>query len=436
MGIENQLSSEYFIPRESDPTSLVFKRVRMMPLYSFPPFKEFNFRIREHVKRFFMHLDLDAFFAQTEQRDNPNYRGKPVGVVSVPDSRTKGIVMTASYEARELGIDIAMTTIEALRICPTMICAPCYGQKYEAILFNIMHMIKTYVPKDCIEQYSIDECFIDLSPVAKNFEQGIRIAKEIKLKIRKMENLTCSIGLSYNKTYAKIATKLQKPDGFTVITHSDKSLLYVLPVDKIWGIGNRIKFRLNIMNIFTIGDLANAYTPAIRKEFGINGIVYYKMARGEDTCEIFHKTKHEKSLMHQHSMDNEIFEPEDVLNEIRRVGEYLCRKMRMKKLTTGNIALFLRYDTLEYAASDGRLAQQTNDDSEVFETAKKLFRRMPHPTQFKKARAFAMAAFDLHMDQESKNLGLFEKNINFPYSALDKIKNRFGENIIRVGLTA
>ncbi|MEO6696233.1 MAG: DNA polymerase IV [Ignavibacteria bacterium] len=434
--MNGRLSSEYFIPRDTDPASLVFKRVRMMPMYSFPPFKEFNFKIKEHDRRFFIHLDLDAFFAQAEQRDNPKYRGKPVGVVSVPDSRTKGIVMTASYEARALGIDIAMSTIEALRICPTMICAPCYGQKYEAILLNILDMIRTYVPDDCIEQYSIDECFIDITHAAKTFDQAILVAKEIKSKIKSLENLTSSIGLSYNKTYAKIATKMHKPDGFTVITHSDKERIYDLDIDKIWGIGSRIKFRLNIMNIFTIRDLANAYSPALRKEFGINGIVYNKMARGEDTCEIFHKINHEKSLMHQHSMDNEIYEPGAVLNELRRVGEYLCRKLRTKKLTTGSIALFLRYDTMEYSAYAGKLPQPTNDDRELFNTARTLFKKMDHPTKHKRARAFAMAAFDLQVDSESKNLELFDVSINFPYRSLDNIKSRFGENIIRVGLTS
>lgn len=433
--MENSISSEYFIPRDTDAAALFFKRVRMMPMYSFPPFKEFDFRINEHGNRFFMHLDIDAFFAQTEQRDNPNYRGKPVGVVSVPDSRTKGIVMTASYEARALGIDIAMSTLQALKLCPTLICTPCYGQKYEAILLNIIEMIKTYVPEDCIEQYSIDECFIDLTPVAKDFEQAILIAKEIKQKIKLMENLTSSIGLSYNKTYAKIATKLDKPDGFFSITHLNKSRLYSLPVESIWGIGNRIKLRMNVMNIFSIGDLAKSYLPSIRKEFGINGVVYYKMARGEDTCEIFHKTGHEKSLMHQHSMDREIFKPDEVTNELRRVGEYLCRKLRTKKLTCGHLALSLRYDTFEYAGSNAKLEQQTNDDREVFETAKKLFSEMPQPTANKKARAFAMGVFDLHNDNKSKNLLLFKDNIIFPYRALDKLKTRFGENIIRVGLT-
>ena len=173
----DNLSSFFFITRKEDGLPDIFKRVRMMPLYSFPHFKDLNPKITEHRKRFFIHLDFDAFYAQVEQRDNPALRGKPVAVGSTTGQ--KGIVMTASYEARKLGIDTAMSTWQAKKICPELISVPCYGPKYEAITQNLMRGLKSFVPPDCIEQYSIDECFVDLSPVAKNFEEAYLIAKQI-----------------------------------------------------------------------------------------------------------------------------------------------------------------------------------------------------------------------------------------------------------------
>ena len=211
------ISSSYFIPREGSEFSRLFKRVRIMPLYSFPHIKDMNVHLISHKKRFFAHIDFDAFYAQVEQRDNVKLRGKPVSVGGSEDGR-KGIVMTASYEARARGVDTGMSVLEAKRICPELISVPCYGPKYESIMLNLLESLKEFVPEECIEQYSIDECFADLTGVVRNFYEATRTANAIKNRIRELENLTASIGISYNKTFAKLATKLQKPDGLSIVT--------------------------------------------------------------------------------------------------------------------------------------------------------------------------------------------------------------------------
>lgn len=426
------ISSSYFIPREGTDFANLFRRVRMMPLYSFPHYKEFNYKITEHKNRYFIHLDFDAFYAQVEQRDNPKLRGKPVSVGGMEGG--KGIVMTASYEARALGIDTAMSVWQAKKICPELISLPCYGPKYEVITQNLMDILKSLVPEDCVEQYSIDECFADLTPVAKNFVQAEAIAREIKRRVMEAEKLTCTIGLSYNKTYAKLATKFQKPDGLTVITPDDRPKIYDLPVTKIWGIGRRIERRLSIMNIFTIGDLANAYSGVLKKEFGINGIVFWKMARGEDTSEIFRKNEHEKMLNHNHTLAQNIYKKEEIIEELRRIGEYICRKLRAKELVAGYLYLSMRYDDLRYAGDDTRMKSYTNDDRVIFNYAQKLYQRLPKPVKGYKLRAVGMSVFDLHTDTRSENFELFENKIFLPYYAIDKLKMKFGEQIIRVGL--
>ena len=428
----NGVSSEYFIPREGTDFSDLFRRVRMMPLYSFPHYKEFDFRVSEHRNRFFIHLDFDAFYAQVEQRDSPRLRGKPVSVGGTPDG--KGIVMTASYEARALGIDTAMNVWQARKICPELISLPCYGQKYEVITQNLMDILRSIVPEDCIEQYSIDECFAELTPVARNFEQAHLVAAEIKRRIWESESLTCSLGLSYNKSYAKMATKFQKPDGLTVITPKDKQTIYSLPVTKLWGIGKRVERRLSLYNIFTIGDLANSNPGITKKEFGINGVVFRKMARGEDTSGIFRKSEHEKMLNHHHTLSANMFKEIEVKNEIRRIAEYVCRKLRDKELVAGHMYLSIRYDDLRYAGWDTRLKSHTNDDRDIFESALKLYRKLPKPTKSYQVRGVGISVFDLHTDNRSMNYELFNNKVFLPYYAIDKIKAKHGEHILRVGL--
>ena len=426
------ISSPFFIPREGTDFDDLYRRVRIMPLYSFPHTKDLNWRVREHTNRFFVHIDFDAFYAQVEQRDNVKLRGKPVSVGGTAGG--KGIVMTASYEARADGVDTGMSVLEAKKICPHLISLPCYGPKYESIVLNLMNALKEFVPEDCIEQYSIDECFADLTPVAKDFFEATKIAGAIKRRIRELENLTASMGISYNKTYAKLATKLQKPDGFSVITQENKGKIFSMPAGKLWGVGRRNELRLLMLGIRTIRDLAGSSERMLRQEFGVNGLVFRKLARGEDTSEIFRKERKEKSLNHYHTLSEPIYKSADVRTEIRRIGEYICRKLRSKNLVAGFMHLSVRFENLRYASDLVKLTSYTNDDREIFNTALSVYRRLHKPTKEMKGRQFGMGVYDLHTDLKEKNLNLFESEPELPYRALDRLKSKYGEGVIRVGI--
>lgn len=426
------ISSTFFIPREGDSFSYLFKRVRIMPLYSFPHLKDMNHRITFHKKRFFAHIDFDAFYAQVEQRDNLKLRGKPVSVGGMEGK--KGIVMTASYEARAMGVDTGMSVLEAKKICPELISLPCYGPKYESIMLNLLSSLKEFVPEESIEQYSIDECFIDLSGVAKNYFEAYQKSAEIKRRIRELENLSVSMGISYNKTFAKLATKLQKPDGLSLVTQENNSKIHEMPAMKLWGIGRRIEKRLYVLGIKTIGDLAAVNERLIRKEFGINGIIFRKLARGEDTSEIVRKEKKEKSLNHYHTLSEPVYETCHVKKEIRRIAEYICRKLRSKNLVAGCMHLAIRFEDLSYTSHVVKLPEFTNDDRRIFDSAEIIYSRLRKPSEKMKARQFGMGVYDLHCDTHESNLCLFEEKTFLPYYALDRIKTRFGEGIVRVGL--
>ncbi len=429
-----EVSSKYFIPREDGKDVWHAKRVRMMPNYSFPHFKDMDYRIKEHKNRFFMHFDIDAFYAQCEQRDNPHFRGKPVAVGGSEDG--KGIVLSASYEARKKGVATVMSMYEALKICPDIICLPCCGQKYEAALISILELLENFVPPEYIEQYSIDECFVELTPMAKTLDDAVKLGRAIKQEIKNVEGLTVSAGISNNKTYAKVGAGLNKPDGFTVFRPEEKEeKVYPLSAGKIWGIGRRIERRLFAYKIKTIGDLANANPELLRKEFGINGIVFHKMARGEDTSGIFKKeSRQEKSFSHNHTMFTSIHNYDDCMKEIRRMGEYLCRKLRSRKLAGKVLYLTIRYEDLKFKSAWGEFEYHTNDDRIFFDLAKELYNKLPYPHEKMKARMFGMSITDLRKDTKEVNLNLFKHQIFLPYETLDKIKTKFGEGVIRIGL--
>lgn len=428
-----KISSSFFISRGDSRASGIFKRVRFMPLYSFPHHKDLNYKVERHEKRFFIHLDFDAFFAQVEQRDNPKLRGKPVSVGG--NSGIKGIVMTCSYEARALGVKTGMSVFEAKQICPELISLPCYGPKYEAILLNIIEAFRKIVPEDCIEQYSIDECFLEITPVVRDYFEATRLAYKIKQLVRRLENLTISIGLSFNKSYAKMATKFHKPDGLTVVREENRPEIYALPASKLWGVGSRIEKRLALIGIHTIGELAKSSIHAIHKEFGINGVMLRKFARGEDTSIISmgKERRIEKSFNHHHTLTDPIYKIEDVTNEIRRIGEYLCRKMRYKNLAGKHFFLTLKFDDLGFVSEDVKISYPTNDERDIFEAAMFMYRRLPEPNVSRKVRMFGMTVFDLN-PVTGYNLDLFSKQPLIPYKEIDYLKEKYGERNIRIGL--
>jgi len=412
----------------------IFKRVRLLPLYGFPHHKDVGHREKIPGRKYFIHLDFDAFFAQVEQRDNPKLKNKPISVGG--NGGIKGIVMTASYEARACGVKTGMSVFEALQYCPELISVPCYGQKYETIIQRILTEFKNYLPEDCIEQYSIDECFLDITPVVNDYFQAAKFAYMLKKLIMNLERLTVTIGLSFNKTYAKMASKFHKPDGLTLVREENKPDIYNLPASKMWGVGKRIERRLNYMGIFTMGDLANSSIYAVHKEFGVNGVILRKLARGEDTSMVSGaKARQEKSFNHHHTLTDPVYEPHEVESEIRRMVEYISRKLRCKDLVTRYFVLTIRYDDLGFVSETLRLSYYTNDERELFGAAMYLYKKLPEPCKSRKARMFGVTVFDLHKNM-GINLDLFKKYLGFPFKEMDYLKEKYGERIIRIGLNS
>src|SRR5579863_2324388 len=217
-----------------------------------------NGRNREFMRnmherpRAILHLDLDAFYASIEQRDYPEYRGKPVIVGGPPDRR--GVVATASYEARTYGVHSAMPSRTAYRLCPQAIFLPARFEVYRAVSQQIMTIFRK--PTTLVEPLSLDEAYLDVTDTAPHLDEAARLASEIKRQIWDQTHLTASAGISYCKFLAKIASDAHKPDGLTVISQDDASaFLGALPIEKFFGVGKVTAAKLRELGIQTGGDL-------------------------------------------------------------------------------------------------------------------------------------------------------------------------------------
>jgi DNA polymerase-4 len=225
-----------------------------------------------------IHIDMDAFYASVEQRDNPDLRGKPV---AVGGSRERGVVAAASYEARKFGIRSAMASVTARRKCSELIFVRPRFDVYKEVSRQIRAIFAEYTP--VIEPLSLDEAYLDVSENLKGIPTATAIAEEIRAKIRAETNLTASAGVSYNKFLAKLASDYRKPDGLYVITpNMGAAFVEDLPVGKFHGVGPATTAKMNGLGIYTGRDLRAQTLPYLQKHFGKSGSYYYSIARGID----------------------------------------------------------------------------------------------------------------------------------------------------------
>jgi DNA polymerase-4 len=226
-----------------------------------------------------LHIDMDAFFSSVEQKRHPELVSKPVVVGGGGDPTKRGVVSTASYEARKFGIHSAMPLRTAYKLCPDAVFLPVDYEEYSRVSERIKEILREFTP--IIEDVGIDEAFLDISSIDKPSEE---IAKKIKRRIKDETDLTCSIGIAPNKLLAKMASDMQKPDGFTIIKDEDvESHIWPLPARKLWGVGPKTETYLKEMGIKTIGELASLSLDRLIEEFGQSyGNYLYEASRGMD----------------------------------------------------------------------------------------------------------------------------------------------------------
>ena len=293
-----------------------------------------------------IHVDMDQFFAAVEQRDHPELRGKPI---AVGHDAERGVVSTASYEARRFGVHSAQSIQVAKRLCPQLIIVEPHFQKYKEVSAQLHEIFHDYT--DLIEPISLDEAFLDVTENKKSIELGVDIAREIKQRIRETTGLTASAGVSYCKFLAKIASDWRKPDGLTVI-HPNRALDFIsqLKIEKIWGVGQKTAEKMHRMGIFTGLDLRNTSLSRLTQEFGKMGQVFYDFSRGIDNRPVISEWER-KSVSCEQTFESDINENAAVTIHLYHTVLELVRRIEKNDFEGRTLTLkvkFAREQTQQY----------------------------------------------------------------------------------------
>ena len=274
------------------------------------------------TERRIIHIDMDQFFAAVEQRDNPELRGKPV---AVGHDGQRGVVSTASYEARRFGIHSAQSIQVAKRRCPQLIIVEPHFQKYKEASLQIRDIMHDYT--DLIEPLSLDEAFLDVTENKRHIPLAVDIARDIKQRILKTTGLTASAGVSYCKFLAKIASDWRKPDGLTVVLPDDaRAFIDQLQVNRIWGVGHKTAEHMHRMGIFTGADLRRCSLAHLVQEFGKMGRVFYDFARGIDERPVISEWER-KSVSCEQTFEKDISSASAIVIELYHTVEELLRRL-------------------------------------------------------------------------------------------------------------
>lgn len=314
-----------------------------------------------------IHIDMDAFFASVEQRDRPELRGKPI---AVGYDGVRGVVCTASYEARKFGVRSAMSVQLAKRLCRELIVVEGNYQHYREVSEQLHGIFHDYT--DIIEPLSLDEAFLDVTVNKKGISLAVDIAKEIKQRIKEELGLTASAGISYNKLLAKIASDYRKPDGLCTI-HPDKAMNFVakLPVEDLWGVGPKTARRMHRMGIFNALQLRACSLEHLKMVFGKSGPAFYNYARGIDERPVVvERTR--KSVGCEQTFLEDISLPSALLIELYHLVLELTTRIEKGNFEGKTLTLKIKYADFKQITRSitGRKLLKTKDD--ILPLAKRL----------------------------------------------------------------
>jgi nucleotidyltransferase/DNA polymerase involved in DNA repair len=324
------------------------------------------------VPRSILHVDMDAFYAAVEQRDRPELRGKPVIVGADPrGGRGRGVVSTASYEARRFGVGSAMPISQAYRLCPQGVFLPVDMEKYVGVSKQVMEVLRRYT--DLVEPISIDEAFLDVTGSARAFGSGEEIACDLKRGIREQTALTASVGLAACKLVAKIASDMKKPDGLVVVPAGEEAaFLAPLPIRRLWGVGPKLEEQLVKLGIHTVGQLAAADASRLSRRFGTHGQDLVLLARGIDERPISTGAE-AKSVGQEHTYDADTADVERLRRTLLDLADGVAGRLRHARLRGRTITLKYRDETFRTLTRAETLPQPTDSGNVLFETAWRLF---------------------------------------------------------------
>lgn len=318
-------------------------------------------------QRKIIHIDMDAFFASVEQRDNPELRGKPI---AVGYDGPRGVVSTASYEARPFGVHSAMAITTAKRRCPQLIIVSPHFEKYKAVSRQVDAIFHEYT--DLVEPISIDEAFLDVTQNKPGIDLAVDIAREIKKKIHERTGLTASAGISFNKFLAKIASDYRKPDGICTV-HPDRALDFIarLPIEDFWGVGPKTAERMHAMGIFNGGQLRKISLSHLRQVFGKAGTIYYNFARGIDNRPVITE-RERKSVGCEQTFAEDLNQRSKVIIELYHTVLELVERIKRTGFNGRTLTLKVKFHDFTQITRSMTVDRQLQTKDDILPIAKKL----------------------------------------------------------------
>jgi DNA polymerase-4 len=342
-----------------------------------------------------IHIDMDAFYASVEQRDFPEYRGHPLAVGGSPTGR--GVVATASYEARRFGVRSAMSSRKALQLCPEIIFVKPRFEAYKAVSRHIRSIFERYT--DLIEPLSLDEAFLDVSHDKPGIGSAIEIAKQIKNAIRDELGLTASAGVSTNKFVAKIASDLNKPDGLTFIGPSKiETFINHLPVEKFFGVGKVTAEKMKSMQLFTGADLRGLTEQELVKRFGKQGHFYYQIVRGIDNREV-QPHRETKSLGAEDTFQYDLMTTDEMHKELDKLAVVVEKRLKKSQLKGRTITLKVKFHDFTQVTRNYSAPHPTDDAEVIADTARNLLLKVDTEARSVRLLGISLTSFG---DPETK----------------------------------
>lgn len=381
------------------------------------------------MSKIIFHADLDQFFVAVEVRNNPSLKGKAVAIGGGPNGR--GIITTASYEARRYGLRAGMSAMDARRLCPHVIFIRGNTSAYIYISKNVKDILQEY--SDRVEMLSVDEACLDVTDTVWSYASVEELGYRIKRRIYESEGVTVSIGAGANRMVAKMASDLCKPNGFLYLPPAKVAAAYNhLPVGKLVGVGRATEPVLNGLGILTIGDLAAYPADVLKAKFGVRGPELKTLAQGGGSDQVMTRDElpDEKSVGHEMTFSDNLKTTVDIEGRLLMLTEKVARRMRVGGFAGRVVTLKLRYKGMETHLHSHKFARPLWFEGDIFSAARRLFYEIydtARPVRLIGVSVSGLSKTSRHLQQE-----LFDRHaeLHTLANACDDIKDRYGEAVI------
>ncbi len=375
------------------------------------------------------HIDMDAFFASVEQRDNPRLRGKPVAVAG---RGQRAVVAAASYEARKFGIHSAMPVFTAKKRCPGLIVVPGNKSHYKTISVQIMGILGKFSP--LVEPVSIDEAYLDITGCERLLGSPFEIGQKIKEEICCKVGLSCSVGIAPVKFLAKIASDMQKPHGLTLIPQENvPEVIASLPIEKVPGVGRRTMTEMERLQIQTLGDARRFPAEFLEKRLGKWGIRLHELSRGMDTSPVA-PFQERKSISSETTLDRDIDDASGIRKRLLAHSQQVARDLRAARLNCSQVSIKIRFADFTQVSRSHKLHEPICSSKAIFEQAVKLYQTVKIT---KKIRLIGVGASRLQDVNTPRQQCLFqteEQRMIHQWEAVDTAIDAIGKKLGDAGI--